>query len=195
VGPEYFTEIEAHFARRRGTPFILSPKDFALMKEWAAEGVPLPLVIEALDAVFDKAAERGKVINGLSYCRHAVKELWKERKELRIGDAASAPEESPEALLASLADAVAPVDAATAEAIRGLTGSAKRIEERLIEIEGELIDRLIASTPPEELAELRREIAAALAGVDEKQRTRTEEANLRRMVRQKVGLPRLTLFG
>ena len=28
---EYFTDIEAHFAQRRGTPFVLSAKDWALM--------------------------------------------------------------------------------------------------------------------------------------------------------------------
>ena len=28
----YFEDIEAHFAARRGTPFILSAKDWVLMK-------------------------------------------------------------------------------------------------------------------------------------------------------------------
>ena len=40
------------------------------------------------------------------------------------------------------------------------------------------------------------EIATSLAGakLDEKTRARTEEASLRRLVREQMGLPRLTLF-
>jgi hypothetical protein len=53
VLPEYFTEIESHFAFRRGTPFVLNAKDWSLMKGWAEEGIPLAVVIEAIDAVFD----------------------------------------------------------------------------------------------------------------------------------------------
>ena len=71
---DYFLEIEAHFALRRNTPFILSAKDWALMQKWRAEGIPLPVVIEAIDSVFEKneTSGRRKVISSLSYCRHAV---------------------------------------------------------------------------------------------------------------------------
>src|SRR5439155_1109448 len=95
----YFEEIEAHFAARRGTPFILSAKDWALMKSWHDEGVPLPVLLDAVIAA-------------------------------------------------------------------------------------------------EDVATIRAEIAASLAGakLDEKTRARTEEANLRRLVRERFGLPRLTLF-
>ena len=37
----YYAAAEAAFIRRRGTPFLLSPRDFALLKEWRALGVPL----------------------------------------------------------------------------------------------------------------------------------------------------------
>jgi hypothetical protein len=194
---EYFQEIEAHFAARRGTPFILSAKDWALMKLWADEGIPLPVVIEAIDSVFEKAAERRKVVSSLSYCKHAVKELWAERKDLRVGDAEAVPEQGPEEQLAALASSVERIDAAAAEAIRALAAekNVSKVEESLIAIEGAMIERLSASMPAEELAALRREIAAGLAGLDDKTRARTEEANLRRMIREKFALPRLTLFG
>ena len=58
----------------------------------------------------------------------------------------------------------------------------------------QLIDSLIAS---QDTAGLRREIAAALGDaskLDPKIRARTEEANLRRLVRERFNLPRLTLF-
>ena len=190
----YFEEIEGHFAMRRQTPFILSAKDWALMKSWHDEGIPLPVVIEAIDTVFDKAEKK---INSLSYCRHAVKELWKERKEMLVGAAGETPEAAPGPLLDALAGRLEalPVAASFAARVRELASekSVPRIEEKLMELERELLDSAIAA---EDTAALRAEIAANLAGakLDEKTRARTEEANLRRLVRERLGLPRLTLF-
>jgi len=193
VADDYFLEIESHFAMRRGTPFILSAKDWVLMKKWADDGIPLPVVIEAIDTVFEKAAERKKVVNSLSYCRHAVKELWEERKELQIGANTTVPEEGSADTLARLAAAVAPISESIADEIRGLEKeqSAKAIEDRLIEIER----RLVSQVP--DLDAMRAEVAEALAGtkLDDKTRTRTEEAMLLRIVREKFSLPRLSLFG
>jgi hypothetical protein len=198
---DYFLEIEAHFAARRGTPFILSAKDWALMKSWGDEGIPLPIVIEAIDSVFDKAAERGKVVNSLSWARnavkHAVKELWGDRKELQIGAAETVPEAGPEVLLEQLASQVA--DEVIASQIRDLVRerSLPKIEDRLIAIEKELIDRAVTRLSPADVETIRGDIAAAIGGtkLDEKTRARTEEAMMRRIVRDRFGLPRLTLFG
>src|SRR5207244_3500411 len=102
---QYYREIESHFAMRRGTPFILSAKDWALMKKWHGEGVPLPVVIEAIDTVFEKneTSGRRKVISSLSYCKHAVKEIWEDRKNLYVG----AGETTPERAVAETLDALA----------------------------------------------------------------------------------------
>ena len=183
---DYFTDIEAHFAQRRGTPFVLSAKDWALMKEWHDGGVPLPIVIEAIDSVFDKQEGKGRKVNGLRYCRHAVKELWDERRELQIGAADAAPEENVEALLEALAEALPDPFASR---VRDLARdkSVPRIEERLIELEEELLSSLATD-------DIRAEARSLAAGADEKTRARTEEATLRRLVREKFGLPRLTLF-
>lgn len=182
MSADYFTDIEAHFALRRGTPFVLSAKDWALMKEWHEAGIPLPVVIEAIDAVFDKQDTKGRKINGLRYCRHAVKELWDERRELQIGASETSPEENVEPLLEALA---ASAPAAFATRIRELASlkSVPRIEEKLMEIEEELL----ASLATEELREKAR---AMSAGAGE----RTEQATLRRLVREEFGLRRLTLF-
>jgi len=200
---QYYREIETHFAMRRGTPFILSAKDWALMKKWHDEGVPLPVVIEAIDSVFEKneTSGRRKVISSLSYCRHAVKELWDERRNLYVGGIEQTPESAPEVMLEQLAQRLeaSPSGAAFAERVRAL-GSEKsvpRIEQRLIELEGEMLESVMA-TSPQDIAEIRHEIAKALgntAALDEKTRARTEEANLRRMIRERFDLPRLTLFG
>src|ERR1041385_1926171 len=192
VADDYFLEIESRFAERRGTPFILSAKDWALMKKWADDGIPLPVVIEAIDTVFEKAAERKKVVNSLSYCRHAVKELWEERKELQVGASETVPEAGSGETLARLAAAGEPVSASIADEIRALEKeqSARAIEDRLIELER----RLIAQIP--DLDAIRADVARDLEGkVDEKNRARTEEAMLLRIVREKYALPRLSLFG
>ena len=200
VADSYFTEIEAHFAARRQTPFILSTKDWALMKKWHEEGIPLPIVIEAIDTVFERneTSGRKKVISSLSYCRHAVKELWHERRDLYVGGADTTPETGPELMLEILAAQLERFPDIAA-AVRDLARerSVPRIEERLMEIERELIDRILAEMPERDLAALRGEIASAIGDtskLDEKTRARTEEANLRRIVREKFGLPRLTLF-
>jgi uncharacterized coiled-coil DUF342 family protein len=193
VPDAYFLEIEARFAERRGTPFLLSAKDWVLMKKWADDGIPLPVVIEAIDTVFDKAAERKKVVNSLSYCRHAVKELWEERKELQVGAGETVPEAGGSGeTLAKLAAAVEPLSPELANEIRALEKeqNTRVVEDRLIDIER----RLVAHVP--DLDSIRAEVADALAGakLDEKTRARTEEAMTLRLVREKYGLPRLSLF-
>ena len=84
-----------------------------------------------------------------------------------------------------------------ADAVRALTKerSVPKIEERLIEIEHELIDAIVRTLPDPD--SFRREVLASLGDtskLDEKTRRRTEDANLRRVVRAKFGIPRLTLF-
>jgi hypothetical protein len=193
----YFLDIEAHFAARRNTPFILSAKDWALMKRWRDDGIPLPIVIEAIDSVFEKneTSGRKKVISSLSYCRHAVKELWEERKNLFVGGPEETPETSPAVILEKLAQQLeaSAVASAFAGRVRELASekSVPRIEERLIEMESEMFSAIADS-------DLKRDAATTLGDtskLDEKTRARTEEANLRRLVREKYALPRLTLFG
>lgn len=198
---DYFTEIEHHFASRRGTPFVLSAKDWHLMKRWHEDGIPLPVVIEAIDAVFEKneTSGRKKVINGLSYCKHAVKELWDERKELSVGDDATTPEEAPDAALEVLASELESNDVSRlyGAKVRELSRmkSVPRIEARLMELEHEMITSIVESLIDREtlLAEVQKTLGDT-SRLDEKTRARTEEANLRRAVRERFGLPRLTLF-
>ena len=190
---DYFLEIEGHFAMRRNSPFILSAKDWALMKKWREDDIPLPVVLEAIDQVFEKneASGRRKVINSLSYCRHAVKELWNERKELYVGGEEGAPEQNPGPILESLAERIeqgtapAGVLAGVAAAVRSLASekTVPRIEERLIEIEHDMVIRILEAAPADGAA-IRDEVARATGTVDEKSRQRTEEANLRRLVRE-----------
>jgi hypothetical protein len=77
----YFRAVEEEFLRRRGAPLLLSPRDWTLVGEWREQGIPLRLVIQAIDTVFDAfdsrpAAAAGRRINGLGYFRQEVQTLF-----------------------------------------------------------------------------------------------------------------------
>ena len=69
----YYRAVEDHFARLRGTLFLFSPKDFALLRGWWKEAVPLAAVIAGIGEATTKKAERdGDPVSSLAYCRFAV---------------------------------------------------------------------------------------------------------------------------
>src|SRR5215831_19606978 len=113
----YFEAAEAAFIRRRGTPFLLSPRDFALLREWRALGIPIEAVEDGIDQAFARREERQAVgrVNSLSYCRDAVLEAWERRADAARGKGrpadGSAGTESVGEVLASLS---ARLDAARA---------------------------------------------------------------------------------
>ena len=86
----YFTEIEEHFQRRRGSLLMLSPVDWALIAMWQEAGFPLAAVLEGIDATFDKYdARKGKArtrrINGLGYCAQQVLRAVEDMHEAATG--------------------------------------------------------------------------------------------------------------
>jgi hypothetical protein len=72
----YFTEIEEHFQRVRGTSlFLLSPLDWALIESWKNSSVPLEAVLRGIDLAFEKwRAKRSRIqmVNSIAYCTQAV---------------------------------------------------------------------------------------------------------------------------
>src|ERR1043165_6993714 len=84
---EFFAAAEAAFIRRRGTPFLLSPKDFEFLKDWRALGVPIEAIEQGIDDAFSRREERGAVGRGnsVSYCRDAVLLAWERRSEAMVG--------------------------------------------------------------------------------------------------------------
>ncbi len=84
----YFSEIEEHFQRRRGSILICSPLDWALMEMWKEAGIPLEAVLRGIDAAFDKYDRRAKKtrkVNSLAYCQQEVLSAVEELKEAAIG--------------------------------------------------------------------------------------------------------------
>ena len=72
----YFTEVEEHFQRARGTAlFLMSPLDWALVESWKNGGVPLEAVLRGIDAAFEKWRGRRvktQMVNSLAFCAQAV---------------------------------------------------------------------------------------------------------------------------
>jgi hypothetical protein len=86
----YFTEIEEHYQRRRGSGLLLSTLDWALIETWKDAGIPLEAVLRGIEAAFDKYDQRptkSQKINSLAYCAQAVLVAAEDMKEAAVGTA------------------------------------------------------------------------------------------------------------
>jgi hypothetical protein len=84
----YFTEIEEHYQRRRGTTLLLSTLDWALIETWKNAGVPLEAALRGIDVAFDKYDQRptkSKKVNSLAYCAQEVLAAAEDMKEAAVG--------------------------------------------------------------------------------------------------------------
>ncbi len=84
----YFTEIEEHYQRRRGTTLLLSTLDWALIETWNNAGVPLEAVLRGIDDAFekyDRKPTKSKKVNSLAYCSQAVLAAVEDMKEAAVG--------------------------------------------------------------------------------------------------------------
>jgi hypothetical protein len=151
----YFTEIEEHFQRRRGSLLLLSSIDWALIETWREAGIPLAAVLKGIDAAFDKHdarkhKARAQRVNGLAYCAQAVISAVEEMKEAAVGAAPAHPGAADQ--LANQAanqgfeqERIAAHLRASAEQLRASSQNASlaEISERLHALAGD-----VASTPP-----------------------------------------------
>lgn len=213
----YYAAGEAAFIARRGTPFLLSPRDFALLKEWRALGVPIEAVEAGIDDAFTRREERGGTgrINSLSYCRDAVLSAWERRSETAVGSGKGREETGTAdagARLARLAEALDMVAGLHPELAERLD-SAHRSLDRLAssrktpgEIEASLarLDRRLANELSDAISPGRRRriesrveelLAKARLQMDRETEEKTRRALTRRTLREELALPRLTLLG
>jgi hypothetical protein len=211
---DFYAAAEAAFIRRRGTPFLLSPKDFALLKEWRALGVPIEAIEQGIDEAFSRREERAATgrINSLAYCRDAVLAAWERRAQARVGSGEGRAEtaeagpalDSLESRLADLAsrrpELSGPVEAAR-RSITRLASSGKSPAE--IELSLARLDRRLAASLLDVVPDLERtaiaseaahRVAAASGRMDEAAALRTVHALERRLLRERLDLPRLSLL-
>jgi len=94
----YFSEIEELFVRRRGRNLLLSPLDWALIETWQERNVPLPIILRAIERVFDsvdKQPARKRTVKSLTYCREEIESLYAEWLKTQIGKNGDGKVQSP----------------------------------------------------------------------------------------------------
>jgi hypothetical protein len=210
----YFTEIEDHFQRARGTGlFLLSPLDWALIEAWRNSGVPLEAVLRGIDQAFEKwrarpARARLHMVNSLAYCAQAIAvETQAMVNGVPAKSAAAAPPFTLEdvrahftrnaSLLrkAGLEDLAASLEALDLDV---LYGDLEQLEQRLTVIEEKMIARLRSAATDEALFEARQSLDQQLRPYRGKmsadQLAMLEKQFLERKLLESAGLPRLSLF-
>ena len=219
----YFTEIEEHFQKRRGTIVILSPLDWALMEVWKDAGIPLHAVLRGIDASFDKwekRPRRTRKVNSLAYCAQEVLASAEEMKDAAVGTQSArkdAPglehatvaeflrnnatqlqrDTFPEAAAAIARDAASTLLALAGEAEHGAVAM-EDLERHLTVMEERLMAALLASTPDEMLLKIRGEADRDLAPYRSKMTAPQIDQLHRQYVQKKLleqcHVPRLSLF-
>jgi hypothetical protein len=90
----YFTEVEDAFVRRRGAHMLVSPLDWALIETWKEIGIPLHIVLRAVERSFDAWEARNnrhRRVNSLFYCQQEVETCYAEYRKALVGSAEIAP--------------------------------------------------------------------------------------------------------
>ena len=189
----YFTEIEEHFQRRRGTLLLLSTLDWALIETWKDAGIPLEAVLRGIDAAFERWERRpaqSRKVNGLAYCSQEVLAASEEMQEAEVGAAREehTEKESPgfesariaayltrnsESLAGSRVPApaeetVREAGAALKELARSVESDQEKLrvedlERRLTVMEEKLFAALLTATPDEQVVAVRAEADRELA--------------------------------
>jgi hypothetical protein len=207
----YFTEIEEHFQRRRGSLLLLSTLDWALIETWREAGIPLEAALRGIDDAFDKYESRRKRasqrrINGLAWCAQAVLEAAEQQKDAAIG---LAPPEASKLDQGFEADRIAEHLESAAEALtkseiaagacvalagrlrevaaplhggRGALQNLEDLERQLTVLEEKLFAALIASAPEELLLTIKSDAARELAAY----RSRMSAVQIRQVEQQFV---------
>lgn len=220
----YFTEIEEHFQRRRGSILLLNTLDWALIETWKDAGVPLEAAIRGIDEAFDKYDARPsktRKVNSLAYCAQEVLAAAEEMKEAAAGAsvAPSASEAKREsgfegekiaAFLRKNADTLdttsIPVARDMAADLRDIAASLasqsapklEDVERRLTMMEEKLVGSMMASAKDADLVAIRAEADRELAPYRRKmpaaQIDHLQRQFMQKRLLEKASIPRLSLF-
>lgn len=203
-GHGYFQVIEEVFIRLRGAPLLLSPADWQLAQRWQNQGIPLSLVVEAIETVFVTRQARGAQgkVQGLRYCAPAVEKAWQERRELvATGERQEAkPVDYAERLrwLAEELQRSGFVSDHFIERVRDLVGTPESIEADLVGLDGELIDMASRNLDEASLEGIRASNKESLAKLQSRlpgdEALRVNERLFKEAIRRHLDLPVLSLF-
>jgi hypothetical protein len=216
----YFTEIEDTFVRRRGKHLLLSPIDWAMIEGWRDRGIPLHIVIRAIENVFDGFDKNPgpRSIKGLLYCKEEVEAQFLEWTSAQAGKAKEgledgATEFAPEKIVEHIRTVIAELRKSKNPGLsEDIERAIERLEKLAIEhsndlatadqslsdIENFLEHALLTRLGDERLAESKKEVAAQLRPFKSEMKLEAYEQTSRVMLlkrlRDEEGIPRLSLF-
>lgn len=183
---------------------MLSPADWQTARAWRDQGIPIRVVIEALESVFERRRERGsqRRVSSLAYCAPAVEEAWQEISDLMAAGAhmEPIPIDARERLdaLASALPASLTLSAEISDALAGIDGPAEEIERALQALDRRMMELAEAELDETRLDEIRTRAGAALArtrpGSAERDTTAVVSRLYREFLRRQLELPTLSLF-
>lgn len=210
----YFTEVEEHFRRARGTAlFLLSPLDWALIDNWRTGGVPLESVLKGIDNAFEKwksGKRRRNLVNSVAYCSQAVMEAANRSTSSRVIEselpfAADVLATYLEGALDAIQRCAGRPFVEAAESLSALlpqlptfAGNFEELEQRLSALEEKIIAALRSELQAEDLFDMRQALESEIRPYRSKmaasQIDMLERRYLDSAILQKVGIPRLSLF-
>jgi len=185
----YVRAVESVLSRLRGTPAVLSQRDWHLAAGWYREGIPLGVVVETLQS---RAARPPRSLSAIA---PAIRETW---KAVQAGRAVG-----PEARAIGRLDTVSTLREASARCGhdsplgRFLAGQAERAEGGVAtSVLDDLLDEALPNlAPPEAVARARADAERALAPYLDRMRPGAVADTLARSVvarlRRELDLPRL----
>jgi hypothetical protein len=213
----YFTEVEEHFQKARGTSlFLMSPLDWALVEAWKNAGVPLEAVLRGIDVAFEKwrgGKSRIQMVNSVAYCTQAVLA----EAQVMAGLAQPAGSRKPAAAPFSLEELETYLRANVieirkqagyeeiAQSVERLVADAEAmyrdledLERRLTSLEDKMVAIARARQTDDQLlaarTDLDRELRPYRGKMTAEQLTMLEKQYLERRLLETSGLPRLSLF-
>lgn len=212
----FFTEIEEHFQRARGTGlFLLSPLDWALIEGWKDAGISLEAILSGVDEAFAKWHSRKvkrRLVNSLAYCTQAVMEAaQRSPSRQRVGALKEAPFAAEE-LRVHLQKAAAVFSTRPEESLRGIATTLdvlaadvsshlqnlEDLERRLTALEDKVVATLRSLQTDEELYSVRLALDEELRPYRGKMTTdqlaMLERRYLDNALLERARLPRLSLF-
>ncbi|MCH9648044.1 MAG: hypothetical protein K0U98_07380 [Deltaproteobacteria bacterium] len=200
----YFLAIEEAFIRLRGAPLLLSPADWRQARAWREEGIPLGLVLEALEDLFERRRERGTKgsISSLRYCQRAIQEAWESARELNLtAQRQAAPSLDVPAALQALANSLPealPQRESFVAAILAAGQEPEKSEQELEALDEQLLALLETELSPADRQRFEKEMETTLGKLSlrlpEEQVEKARERLRKQKLRSLLGVPVLSLF-
>jgi len=193
----YYTEVEEHFQKARGTGlFLLSPIDWALIESWKGAGIPLEAVLRGIDAAFEQwrtKKRRGREVNSLTYCTQAVIEEA-ERMQEGLPSRGTAVVEAPFTLAEMQAHMRRCQEEVLASGIAELSGVADSLAELLEKAEEHYTQLELLESRLTGLEDRMVAVARAMQSEQEAMDARTELERQLRPHRSKMTGPQITML-